>query len=428
MKNRKFKSYINTDINWIKELPSHWKVVRIGRIFKNVGSGTTPKKTDVQNFYNGSIAWIQTSDLNDSILQNCNNKVTTYALRNCKSLKIYPKNSIIIAMYGSTVGKVSITEFPATVNQACCVLPPSNNCESKYIFYCLRSIKEFLLSMAMGGAQRNIKQELIKSLKIPLPTRIEQVNIYKYLDKEVSKINLLVAKEKDLIRLLQDKKSILISESITKGISQNTEMKDSGIEFIGEIPIHWKLIKLSRLCTTQTGKRPQKLTKAYCSSNKGIYPVYSGQTERNGVMAYINDYEFDVGNEGVILSTTVGENAMNIKTVKGRFSLSQNCMIILGKDNSCHTKYLEYCFSSIFNFEKRKLQDHMQKSFRKEDFNQIKVPIPPLEEQSIISNHLTKEIVKINKIINLSRLFISKLILKRDLLIFKAVTGEIEIA
>ena len=126
------------------------------------------------------------------------------------NLKIYPANSIVIAMYGSTIGKVALLKKEATVNQACCVIPPSDNYESRYLFYCLIGMRSFLLSIAKGGAQTNINQEVIKSLRIPLPSKYQQRKIYRYLDKEVTNIKMLISDQQKLLALLKEKKQTLI--------------------------------------------------------------------------------------------------------------------------------------------------------------------------------------------------------------------------
>ncbi|WP_206537836.1 restriction endonuclease subunit S [Prochlorococcus marinus] len=401
---------------------------KISHLCKIIGSGTTPDKNDARNFTKGNIPWILSGDLNDGIIEKPNSYVTQYALDNNPSLKIYPRNSIIIAMYGATIGRVSIPKFSFTVNQACCVLSPFNKCELKYLFYCLIGLRHVLFSMAIGGAQPNINQELIKSLKILLPSNYEQKKIYKFLDQEIIKINLAIQNQYNLITLLDEKKQALVLDAITKGLDKEVSMKNSKLFLLGKIPNHWQSKKLSQLFKTSKGKNSQKLTKEYCSKNEGDYPVYSGQTQSDGIMAYINTFEFDAGEKGVILTTTVGAKAMSVKLIKGRFNLSQNCMVISAKDNSCHTAYFEYCFSSIFKIEKNKIPIHMQPSFRKEDFQKIRIPIPPIKEQIQISNFLHKEVEKIKQMNESSKLLISKLIDKRFALISFATSNQIDLS
>ena len=414
-------------INLTIEASSHWKKRRLSRICKDIGSGTTPSRENNLNFIDGTIPWVLTGELNNSVLLKGNFYITEYALDHYPSLKIYPANSIIIAMYGSTIGKVSILKFASTVNQACCVLPPSEGFDSTFLFYSLIAAKERLLSLAVGGAQSNIKVDTIKSIEIALPSITEQKKISSYLDKEIGLIKSLIIKREKLIKLLKDKKQALIRESISRGMNKTIQLKSSGINYLGKVPVHWSVKRLSHLFKTLKGKSSQQLTKTFCQKNKGPYPVYSGQTDGNGIMASINVFEFDTGKQRVILSTTVGAKAMTVKNIHGRFNLSQNCMIIFPKSDECLTSYFEYCFSSIFQLERALIPSYIKPSFRKEDFLKIKIPVPPIKEQENIARFLKKEVGQIDELIELSEVFILKLREKQNTLIILATKGGIPI-
>ncbi len=424
MKQEFSTTYKEINMNLLRRIPNHWRTKKLSIICQGIGSGGTPNKSDENNFLGGHIPWVLSGDLNDAVLEDCESRITQYALDKNSALKIYPAKSIIIAMYGATMGRVSLLNFPAAVNQACCVLPPSSSYASKYLFYTLIGIRPFLLSVAMGGAQVNINQNVIKSLRIPFPPLTEQKKIYKYLDKKIKSIDLLINKQSKLIELLQEKKEILIKTVICKGLNSKASMKDSKLTWIGKIPNHWELKKLSQLFKIQKGERSQRLTKEFCFNNSGKYPVYSGQTEGGGVMSYIDSFDFEAGPEGVIICTTVGAKAMSTQFITGRFNLSQNCMTISAKDNSCLMSYFQYSISSIFKLEKLKIPNHVQPSFRKEDFNHIKIPIPPINEQNEISQFLKGELTKLNKLIEISRSLISKLRSKRTAIICHATTGQ----
>ncbi len=397
-----------------------WKKQRLSRVCKNIGSGTTPNRDNSLNFTNGTIPWVLSGELDNSILLKSNYYITEYALNKYPSLKVYPANSIVIAMYGSTIGKVSILRFSSAVNQACCVFPPSESYDSMFLFYSLIGIRDKLLSLAVGGAQANITMDIIKSIKIAFPSKAEQKKISKYLDKEIGLINSLIRKRTNLNKLLKEKKDTLILDSISKGLNKNISLKSSEIIYLGDIPIHWSINRISHLFKAVKGKSSQKLTKSFCQKNKGPYPVYSGKTGGDGIMACINTYEFDTGKQNVILSTTVGAKAMTIKTILGKFNLSQNCMIIVPKSEEYLTSYFAYCFSMIFQLERVLIPSYIKPSFRKEDFLKIKIPIPPLKEQEDIVKFLQKELGKIDTLIALSSKFILTLNDKKTALICMA--------
>ena len=204
----------DSGVEWIGQVPEHWEVKKITHIFPNIGSGTTPNSSD-PSFYEGNINWLQTGDLTDGYIYKTSKTITHKALQAYSTLKIYPKNSLVIAMYGATIGKVGLLQIETTTNQACCVLSAALNIEMKYIFYLFQGIKESLVAMSYGGGQPNISQEKIKSLKLPFPNASEQEQIADYLDKQTAKIDQAIALKTAHIEKLKEYKSVLINDVVT---------------------------------------------------------------------------------------------------------------------------------------------------------------------------------------------------------------------
>jgi len=200
------------------------------------------------------------------------------------------------------------------------------------------------------------------------------------------------------------------------------EYKDSEIEWLGEIPKNWHLTKVAWNFKAEKGKNGQLLTKEYCGLNLGPYPVYSGQTESSGIMGHINSFEFDSGNEGVLFSTTVGAKAMHLSQLRGKFSLSQNCMIIIPKSINFYTRFSYYHFQPLFTYERGLIPEHMQASFRVEDLYQYIIALPPYDEQQKIANFLDHETAKIDTLIEKQQQLIKLLKEKRQAVISHAVT------
>ena len=143
---------------------------------------------------------------------------------------------------------------------------------------------------------------------------------------------------------------------LVKKYHQYEEYKDSGVEWLGEIPSHWEVMKCSNIFSTTKGENAAQLTKEYCASQESIYPVFSGKTENNGLMGMIDTFEFDYSDNGCILSTTVGAKAMTVKYLAGKFSLSQNCMIIFPREiKKYNTKFYFYFFQPLFFFFREKI-------------------------------------------------------------------------
>lgn len=156
------------------DVPESWKWVKVG----NVGSwssGATPSRTNPA-YYGGSIPWLKTGDLNDGFIQEVPEYITDLALEKT-SLRLNPIGSVLMAMYGATIGKLGILEIPVTTNQACCACIPYAGMNNKYLFYYLMSMRQSYIGMAEGGAQPNISKEKIVNSLIPLPPAEEQRRI-----------------------------------------------------------------------------------------------------------------------------------------------------------------------------------------------------------------------------------------------------------
>ncbi|HBR0759987.1 TPA: restriction endonuclease subunit S [Klebsiella quasipneumoniae] len=200
------------------------------------------------------------------------------------------------------------------------------------------------------------------------------------------------------------------------------EYKDSGVEWLGDVPSHWVTKKIAWHYTAKKGRNAQMLTKEFCGENKGNYPVYSGQTENDGVMGVIDSYEFDAGEGGYLFATTVGAKAMTLSLLKGKFSLSQNCMVIIPSTNVFLTKFAFYHCQPLFAYERGLIPEHMQASFRMEDLYQYRIAMPPHSEQRTIAAFLDYETARIDKLITKQQRLIELLKEKRQAVISHAVT------
>lgn len=202
-------------INWIGDIPEHWNIRKTAQLFHGIGSGTTPTSGNPKYYSEVGVNWLQTGDLNDGIINSTSKKITEDAIKEFSSLKEYPKGSIVIAMYGATIGKLGRLNIATTTNQACCVLPCSTEVDQTFAFYTYYAGKRALINSAYGGGQPNISQDTIKSFKIALPPLTEQQAIADYLDKKCSEIDSLKAKLTKKRETLKELRHSIISEVVT---------------------------------------------------------------------------------------------------------------------------------------------------------------------------------------------------------------------
>ena len=173
-------------------------------------------------------------------------------------------------------------------------------------------------------------------------------------------------------------------------------MKDSNITWLGNVPNGWNKIKLKKYYDFEKGKNASIYTKEYIGENIGDYPVYSGQTENDGIMGKINTYDYDL--DECLFTTTVGAKVMTPKILKGKFSLSQNCLI-MKKKQSINNNYMLYMLLTMFDYEKSMIPSYMQPSLRVDDLNTYICYIPEVSEQNKIAKFLEKKVNEIDKVI-----------------------------
>jgi len=201
--------------------------------------------------------------------------------------------------------------------------------------------------------------------------------------------------------------------------------KPSGVEWLGDVPEHWEVKKLSWLFSYSKGPNAAQLTKDYIGQNTGDYPVYSGQTENDGLMGEIDSYDFNF-QYPVIFVTTVGAKAMSTRLVQGKFSLSQNCALVIPRNAKVDSRYFEGVLRPLFDYEKRSISLIMQPSLRFEDLNRFRVPLPPLPEQQAIAAFLDRETGRIDALIAKKERLLELLAEQRTALISRAVTKGLD--
>ena len=205
----------DSGVEWIGNIPAHWTANKIIRCFGVIGSGTTPTSAD-DALFEGEINWIQSGDINGSVLSETRFQITRDIVEETSALKVYSAPFIVIAMYGASIGNLSISQIDACTNQACCVLSkPVNGLLLEYLFYAFKPAKDYLIWRADGGGQPNISQEKLKSLWIPIPPNEDQVVIVQHLNKKCGQIDYLIALKQSKIEKLEQYKRSLIYEYVT---------------------------------------------------------------------------------------------------------------------------------------------------------------------------------------------------------------------
>ena len=283
-----YDKYKPSGIDWIGEVPEHWEIKKVSWLF-TIGSGTTPSTSNKEYYAEEGINWLQTGDLNDGVIRQTSKKITQKALDDCR-LTLYPSNSLVVAMYGATIGKVGLLDIETTTNQACCVLYNSK-VNTQFAYYTFLADKTNLITESYGGGQPNISQEKIKSQRIACPPLAEQEAIAAYLDARCADIDKVVATQEKRIALLQELKQSEITQAVTRGLNPDARMKDSGVEWIGMVPEHWEKCRFKDFITlvTKPSLSETKIGLENIESGTGRFIETDSEFEGNGVEFFEND-------------------------------------------------------------------------------------------------------------------------------------------
>ena len=436
---KKYDSYKDSGIEWIGEVPSHWESWKISHAFNRIGSGTTPESGNPIYHENGTINWLNTGDLNDGILDSCSKKITTQALEDYSSLKLFPTGSLVMAMYGATIGKTAILNFETTTNQACCVFCDSSIIDLKFLQYWFIGNKEQIINLAIGGGQPNISQNILKDIRVWCPDYSEQASLTQFLDYKTTQIDHLIAKKEQFIQLLEEERVAVINQAVTKGLDPNVSMKDSGVEWLGEIPEHWEVKKIKSVTkkigsgvTPKGGAEIYELTGIPLLRSQNVY--FDGFRLDN--VAYITREIHDSMKNsqvlfGDVLLNITGGSIGRCYYVTNEFeeaNVNQHVCIVRPNERII-TEFLYYVLSSTLGQQQI---DLCQTGGNREalNFEQLKnfcLILPSIDEQHEI-------VYKLKKTLNAISLTIEKLSKEIELinefktaLISEVITGKLDV-
>ena len=434
-KYKAYPEYKDSGVEWLGYIPEHWQIWKLAHAFEIIGSGTTPP-SDTNDWYGDDINWVTTGELREDIILSTSKKIKKKTLQYFSTLKIYPKGTILIAMYGATIGRLGILGESATTNQACCALSKSNYLSNMYLFYWLISFRQEIIQLSSGGGQPNINQEKVASLKISTPTLKEQKKIINFLTYETSKIDTLIEKQQQLIKLLEEKRQAVISHAVTKGLNPNFPMKESEIDWVKNIPYHWGKTPMRWSTKIFSGGTPSKNKEEYWEN--GTIPwLNSGSVNQKKITtpsAYItkkgylySSAKWIPRNSLVIALAGQGKTKGMVAIVDIDTTCNQSMGAIIPNKNKFITTYLYYWllinYQNIRNLSGGDLRDGLNLEL----IADIECPMPPLEEQEKICSFIEKEIFIINQLNDKTNQVIDLLKEHRTALISAAVTGKIDV-
>jgi len=430
-----YPSYKNSGVEWIGEIPTDWLKTKLKFTLEEIVTGGTPDTSNDVYWSDeeSGINWISISDItsNGRLILKTKKFISKEGLES-KKIEILPMGSLIYSIYGS-IGKVSRLGIPSTIHQGILGLKTNSKLNSIFLEYYLIYFKEYVSLFSSSNTQENLNQEKVSNFQIPFPSPQEQTQIVSFLDTKTQKIDELIEKTEQKIKLLKEKRTSLINHCVTKGLNPNVEMKDSGVEWIGEIPNHWgvKLLKFvfnSIREKSETGEEELLsvlIKKGVVRRRDFLGEDSDNLTRSESLVGYIHCSKGNLVNNIM----KMGFYCLGISDYDGIVSPGYSVFEMI--DNNDYPKYWDYLLKTeIYVSEYRKRSKGIQESRMRlydDYFLSIHSLYPPKTEQTKIIEHLDEQTQKIDSTIEKETQRIELLKEYRQSLISEVVTGKVDV-
>lgn len=413
MKIEKYPSYKDSEISWLGKMPAHWNTLSNKYIFKLKKNQVGKKSGDYV---------LLSLTLNGVIKRDMENPQGKFPaeFNTYQEVKV---GDFIFCLFDveETPRTVGLSPFDGMITGAYTVLEPNDNFDKGFLYYFYLNLDaDKRMKPLYTGLRNTISKENFFSFKTFLPPKEEQTAIAQFLDRKTAQIDKAISQKEKLIELLKERRQILIHKAVTRGLNPNVKMKDSGVEWIGEIPVHWGARHLRRLFNFLNTKRIP-LSAEEREKKQGVYPYYGA----SGIIDYVNNYLFE---EPLILIAEDGANLLSKSTplafvATGKYWVNNHAHIIKPIYNG-FTYWSELLSAVDYTTS---ISGAAQPKLTMDRLASIKLPVPPEKEILEIGNYIDSVSEKIREAISLKEKEIEKLKEYKATLINSAVTGKIKV-
>lgn len=427
---RKYDNYKDSGIEWIGQVPKHWNLSKVKFLF-DTQKGKTPKKL-LEKFEEDTLVYLAMDYLRGEPKQ-------IFYVSSEENVVLTDEGETLLLWDGSNAGE--FLKSKKGVLSSTMALIKSQIVNNQFQWYSFKSFESILKDSCNGMGIPHVDGKFLRGSIFLLPPFDEQTTIANYLDQKTTQIDDLIAKKERLIQLLQEERIAIINQAVTKGLDPNVPMKDSGIEWLGEIPAHWE-VKSFRFCIDILTDYTANGSFASLAENVTYYDTGYSRLVR------LTDLRVDLVNEGLyvdehahnflkkselfggeILIANVGAYAglvMQMPLKEGKFTLGPNMFLVRLNQN---TEFFLCQLNAPFCAEQLKMMSvsSAQPKLNKENIRQLKVVTPPIEEQNLIANHILKEKNRIETIAVKTQQEIELLKEYKTALISEVVTGKVDV-
>ena len=410
----RYESYKDSGVKWIGEIPEHWEVKRLGSFFIERRVKVSDKD------------YAPLSVTKNGIFPQLENVAKTNDGDNRKLVK---RNDFVINSRSDRKGSSGVSPLDGSVSLINIVLKPRNTIYPPYCNYLLKSfafIEEFYRNgRGIVADLWTTRYDEMKIIKMAMPTLSEQTAIANYLDSVTSKIDEAISQQQKMIDLLNERKQIIIQNAVTKGLDPNAKMKDSGVEWIGEIPGHWGMRKMKYTFKERSQKGFAKLPLLAATRHHGV--IKKEDYENRTVIATKGLESFKL--------VCVDDFVISLRSFEAGIEKSYEKGIISPAYTVLEPKQIEHSYFKYLGKSKPfiNLLKTMVTGIREGqniDYNKLRtcmLPIPTCYDQEAIANYLDSETSKLDSSISQCNKMISLLQERKQIIINDVVTGKVKV-
>ena len=419
---KKYDSYKDSGIEWIGDIPSHWDSSRY-RYFYFSNMGVTLLKEDVKE---DGIYPVYSATETDVLFGYVD-----------EATIILNEGDIVIPARGNSIGHIKVVTSPSTSTQTTIYSKKiSQNIETNFVKYFLQGLREHLFQFDRTAIPQ-ITVNQVKNNPLVIPPPQEQTAIANFLDLKTSEIDVIIADKKRLLELYEEEKTAIINQAVTKGLDPNAPMKDSGIEWLGEIPEHWEAVKLKYIAKVQTGRTPKIQNSKTDYFENGTINWFTPSdmdgnqelvnSKRSIIIEAVENDEVELFSEYSIYLVSIGATLGKVGFSKEQASANQQINVITFFD-----KVFEPIFGYYYIVGNKEMITLQADYTTLPILNQSKTKdllfsFPPIAEQESIVHHIESECSKIDFKKARTEELIELLTEYRTSLISEAVTGKIKV-
>lgn len=435
-----YPAYKDSGVEWLGRVPGHWEVSPL-RYVVTFRSGGTPSKEKLE-YWDGDIPWASAKDLKKEQLEDTQDHLTELAVAS-GAASLVPAGSVLVVVRGMILARIfPVAEalVPMAINQDLKALHASSRLKGRFLAHLLRGLAAESLSRLeeAGHGTKALRMEAWTSMQLTVPPKEEQCAILSRLDRETARIDALVEKKTRFIELLREKRQALITHAVTQGLDPNVKMKDSGVEWLGEVPEHWDVLQLRHTAQLESGHTPSRSKPEYwVDCNVPWFTLADVWQVRSGEQKYVSETSEKVSQLGlenssarllpagsVFLSRTASVGFPGIMKVD--MATSQDFAVWTCSDE-LFNEYLYYVLLGMKPDFDRLMMGSTHKTIYMPDIEAIRIARPPVDEQQYIVSALSDQLGRFKAVIEKTERSIELLKERRSALITAAVTGQIDL-